>query len=309
MNIPHNKDFLELLIDTIPNPVFYKNKDGIYEHCNQEFAQIILGIPKEKIVGKSLFDIPEYIPLELAKIYKEKDDALFKNPGKQVYEADVKCSDNIVRKFRFHKAVLFDEDKNILGLVGVMLDITEAFENQKLLDEKNKELEDISYKDPLTNIYNRRMFDEVFSKLLSASKRAKRVFNFLLLDVDDFKLYNDNFGHIKGDQALQSVAKAIKDNLMREDDMCFRIGGEEFTALYSTKDIKSANKIAKNICNTINELNIEHITENKVLTASIGLISISSTYDDNLDFYYKRVDKLLYKAKDNGKNQVIQEEL
>lgn len=84
---------LETLMDTLPNPVFYKDKQGIYRGCNITFANQIIGATKEKLIGRSLFDLPDAIPSDLAEIYHRKDFELIENPGTQVYEAIVQCAD------------------------------------------------------------------------------------------------------------------------------------------------------------------------------------------------------------------------
>lgn len=300
-----NADFLELLLNTIPDPVFYKNKDGIYEHCNSAFSEIILGIPREIIIGKSLFDIPDYIPHNLALIYKEKDQHLFDNPGTQVYESDVKCSNGEIRRFKFHKATLQDKNENVIGIVGVMLDVTEIYNSHKELELKNIQLQEMSFKDSLTNIYNRRMFDDIFVKLLKNAKRNKNVFNLVILDVDNFKLYNDTFGHLKGDKALISISKILNKSMKREEDYCFRLGGEEFGLIFSTNSTDSAYEIVNTIKKDIENLQINHISQYGKVTASFGLISVKDNQIHNQDYIYKEADNLLYKAKENGRNRIF----
>jgi len=139
--------FLQTLLDTIPSPIFYKDKDGIYQNCNDAFSKMILGIPKEKIINKSLFDLPDLIPHELAKVYYEKDRHLFDNPGTQIYQGAVKCSDEEIRVFSFYKATVEDDESNVVGLVGVMLDVTELENKKTELSESNSQLESFSFTD------------------------------------------------------------------------------------------------------------------------------------------------------------------
>jgi PAS domain S-box-containing protein len=117
--------FLETLLDTIPNPVFYKDAQGIYRGCNVAFADLILGLPKDEIVGRSLTDLPQAIPPDLADIYHRQDVALIQERGTQFYEAQVQCADGVRRDFFFNKATFDDGAGNAAGIVGVMLDITE----------------------------------------------------------------------------------------------------------------------------------------------------------------------------------------
>lgn len=113
--------FLQRLIDTIPNPIFYKNRDGIYTGCNTAFEGYI-GVPKEQVIGKSVYDIA---PRELADIYYTHDQKLLENPGTQIYESRVKYADGSVHDVIFNKATYADLKGNVDGLVGVILDITE----------------------------------------------------------------------------------------------------------------------------------------------------------------------------------------
>jgi len=303
-----DKLFLQKMLDTMPNPVFYKDIYGIYQNCNDSFSKTILGITKEEIIGKSLFDLPSVIPPELAKLYHIKDQVLFDDPGTQVYEGKVKCADKRTRIFLFNKATVEDESNNILGIVGIMLDITELKENEIKLDEKNKELETLSYTDPLTGALNRRKFDELFVQRLKISMRYKYILNFAIIDVDNFKLYNDNYGHYEGDNVLKCISITINKRLLRPDDYLFRLGGEEFGLLYHTSDEESSLQLIEKIRADIENLNIEHLNNddfNKV-TISIG-ISVIQNISDDTKYIYEKVDSLLYQAKKTGRNKVVAE--
>jgi len=303
-----DKLFLQIMLDTMPNPVFYKDIQGNYQNCNDSFSKTILGISKEDIIGKSLFDLPSVIPSELAKLYHKKDQVLFDNPGTQVYEGKVKCSDGITRIFLFNKATVSDEFKNVLGIVGIMLDITELKENQIKLDEKNKELETLSYTDALTGLLNRRRFDELFIQRIRISKRYKYVLNFAIIDVDNFKLYNDNYGHYEGDNVLKVLSRTINQRLLRPDDYLFRLGGEEFGLLYHTSDEESSLQLIENIRSDVENLNIEHINNNDFnkVTISVGIAVVKNIIDDT-KYIYEKADSLLYQAKKTGRNKVVGE--
>jgi PAS domain S-box-containing protein len=117
--------FLETLIDTIPNPIFYKDRKGAYLWCNKIFSTKIIGLPRHEIMGKTVYDLPEVISLNDADIYHDYDQKLFEQSGVQVYESKVKCADGIKRDFIFYKATYVDDQNTTVGLVGVMVDITE----------------------------------------------------------------------------------------------------------------------------------------------------------------------------------------
>ncbi|MFT5697543.1 MAG: PAS domain S-box-containing protein [Desulforhopalus sp.] len=127
--------FIQTLFDTIPSPVFYKNINGVYLGCNRSFSDLILGITPEELIGCSLYDLPNVIPKHLADIYYKQDRKLFNNPGTQVYEAKVNCSDSILRDFIFYKATYLDHSGKVAGLLGLMLDITDQNKIKNALEK------------------------------------------------------------------------------------------------------------------------------------------------------------------------------
>jgi diguanylate cyclase (GGDEF)-like protein/PAS domain S-box-containing protein len=299
-----DQQFLQILIDTIPSPIFYKCNNGIYRHCNEAFSNKILGISSDMIVNKSLFDLPDQIPPELAKIYAEKDQHLLDNPGTQTYKGKVKCSDDEIRTYQFYKSTILNESGRVAGLVGVMLDITNLEESSTRLEEQNNKLESLSYIDSLSSLYNRRKFEAVFPKLLETPGKD-RLLNIAIIDIDYFKSYNDIYGHPKGDQAIKCIADVIKQNLRRPEDYAFRVGGEEFCLLFWSHDEEGAISIAEAIRNDVQKLAIEHIYNEgeKVVTISTGILSINGSRTDK-ESLYEEADKLLYKAKHAGRNNV-----
>lgn len=303
-----NNSFLEMLFDAIPNPVFYKDKKGVYQNCNDAFSKTILGIPKEEIMGKSLYDLPGLIPKELADIYYEKDQELFKNPGSQSYESKVLCSDHITRYYNFYKATFMSDTQEVLGIIGVMLDISDYKKTVDELDQKNKMLNDLSITDPLTKVHNRRYFEEIFEKKITLLSRHKQSFALMIIDIDFFKNYNDRFGHQLGDAVLQSVAQTIEASFSRENDYVFRLGGEEFGVLFHYNDDKEAIYRAEQLIQNIENLRIEAgiATVSPYLTISAGLCILKGIEYEGLisAHIYNEVDKLLYYSKENGRNKL-----
>ncbi|NOR57810.1 MAG: diguanylate cyclase [Sulfurimonas sp.] len=184
--------------------------------------------------------------------------------------------------------------------------------NRKLNTEINnrivteKKLQELSITDELTTLYNRRHFNEIFPKLINSAKREKQNICFVVMDIDYFKPYNDTYGHISGDRALQSVSTCIKDILTRADDYCFRLGGEEFGLLFKGLSREEATKLIEKVRREIEELKIKHESNSssRYLTASFGLVikNAESVKDENE--LYREADALLYKAKDSGRNRV-----
>jgi diguanylate cyclase (GGDEF)-like protein/PAS domain S-box-containing protein len=301
-------DFLQTLGNTIPTPMFFKDRRGVYKSCNNSFAEIIFGVSKEQIMNHSLFDLAPYIPNELDQAYYANDQSLLEKPGKQVYQASVNCADGLLRIYVFHKATVHDQKNNVIGIVGVMLDVTEL-ENQKLaLQEKSQQLEVHSETDPLTGLQNRRKFNDIFANNLSIAKQQTRLLNFAIIDVDNFKNYNDTYGHVAGDNALILLSRFLQKRLLRADDYIFRLGGEEFGLLFYSDDEASAHEFANNIRQGVENLAIDHLqNENhQLLTISLGIVTIKhKTQTKIISTIYEQADNLMYKAKNSGRNRIL----
>ncbi len=166
-------------------------------------------------------------------------------------------------------------------------------------------LQEISITDPLTTLYNRRYFNEVMPKVISIAKRNGLYITFFILDVDYFKPYNDNYGHIAGDKALVKISKTIKQHVQRDDDFVFRFGGEEFGGVLLSSDIKSSEAHVQEIIKIIQDLGIEHKYSqvSDILTASIGIVTVDPHIVDTIETLYILADKELYRAKEKGRNR------
>nr|WP_255668582.1 PAS domain S-box protein [Methanocella sp. CWC-04] len=132
-----NLNFLQVLMNTIPLPIFYKNREGIYIGCNEAFEKY-LGFDRDSIIGKTVFDLA---PENLAKIYKNADDSLFNSGGIQVYESRVKNADGSEHDVIFNKATYLNPDGSIGGMVGTILDITERKRSENDILKMHRELE------------------------------------------------------------------------------------------------------------------------------------------------------------------------
>ncbi len=166
---------------------------------------------------------------------------------------------------------------------------------------KDKEkFEQLASLDPLTKILNRRKFDELAQYEFEKAKRYGRPMSFIIFDIDDFKKINDKYGHQVGDEVLIGIANRIKDSI-RKTDIFARFGGEEFVILAPETDIIGAKKLAQKLKNIIEGLSVHPVPK---ITASFGVTEIKDS-DNNIDDLYRRADKALYQAKENGKNRVF----
>lgn len=128
------------LVNTVPSPVYYKDRQARYQFCNDAFARQVLGLPLDRIVGRSVRDVPEAIPPALAELYWQHDAEILRQGGAQVYEAPVACPDGKTREFIFNKAVFRNEQGEIDGIIGFMTDVTQYRQAERELDVNRQRL-------------------------------------------------------------------------------------------------------------------------------------------------------------------------
>lgn len=160
----------------------------------------------------------------------------------------------------------------------------------------------MAYTDPLTQTNNRASFNDSVKREMSLAVRHTKNLALIFLDIDYFKTINDYHGHECGDITLSAVAKWIKESL-RDSDAVFRFGGEEFVVLLSETDLAGAELVAERIRNTIESHTLVRDMETINITASLGVSALRD--DDTVDTFVKRADDAMYKAKKNGRNQVV----
>jgi diguanylate cyclase (GGDEF)-like protein len=170
-----------------------------------------------------------------------------------------------------------------------------------------KLLDQLAHLDGLTEISNRRRFDEVFHKEWARSARNGSPFSLAMIDVDYFKQYNDHYGHAMGDIALQKIAKALDSVLRRPADLIARYGGEEFVMLLPEMDIAAAEIIADRCLQIIIDLNIPHHFSEvaDMVTVSIGLATIYIDCATSPQTFLNAADQNLYQAKQSGRNRLV----
>ena len=198
------------------------------------------------------------------------------------------------------------KDGEVEALIGFMFDISERKKTEEKLITMQKELEELSFKDGLTGVANRRMFDSVIELEWNNARRNQQPLSLIMFDIDNFKQYNDCYGHIKGDDCLKLVAQTLRSAATRAHDFFARIGGEEFVLVLPETDASAAAKIAERCRNLIFKEQIEHAASNisRIITISIGVGTIIPAHDDDAIDFIESVDKVLYTAKRNGRNRI-----
>jgi len=177
--------------------------------------------------------------------------------------------------------------------------------NQKL-ERANEELIDMSHRDPLTQIFNRRYFSEQSKKIKSFSQRNDNIpFSLVTLDIDKFKNINDTYGHLVGDEVIIRVAHIIEAEV-RTSDIVARFGGEEFVMLLQDCDLDNAYKVAEKVRQDIEKTSIiVHIDTEVKFTVSIGVAQFNQEDNNNIELTLSRADEALYKAKNIGRNKTV----
>lgn len=180
--------------------------------------------------------------------------------------------------------------------------------NHMELIKHRKMLSSLSMTDGLTGIANRRQFDQILHRELYRAIRNKESLTLILIDIDNFKKYNDHYGHVTGDECLKKVAMAIESCRVRMTDFVARYGGEEFAVVLPNTDREGAQYMANKILVAIFNLAVEHIINNNdfgVVTASSGVYCCVPDHQTTADSAIKEADEGLYKAKYLGRNQTV----
>ena len=174
------------------------------------------------------------------------------------------------------------------------------------LQEANFKLESLSTLDGLTGIPNRRSFDDYIEMSIKSCTRLNKPISLIMADIDFFKGYNDNYGHLKGDDCLINVAKSISLSVKRPLDFVTRYGGEEFAVILPETDEEGAKIIAEIIRKNVEELEIAHKSSDvsAYVTLSLGTTTKSSSIQYSKNELIEHADKALYNSKSNGRNQV-----
>ena len=169
------------------------------------------------------------------------------------------------------------------------------------------ELKRLASIDYLTQIPNRRTFDEFLGREWNRARREQTTLSIAMLDLDFFKHYNDHYGHTAGDECLQAIAATITNALRRPADFCARYGGEEFVVILPNTDSEGAIKVLEAIRQSVMALSISHgfSSAAATITVSIGYTSISPADDISPASALNYADKALYQAKLQGRNQIV----
>ncbi len=285
-----SEEIYQTLFNLSLDAIHLETERGEIIACNRSGHEMF-GYTKEEMLTKTIKDIvpddfaatlPEVIPEEMTtgdvyveRVNKKKDGTLFPT------EINTK----------------FIKIGGQRRLIAYTKDITE----RKKLEE---ELRELTFKDELTKLYNRRFIFNQLEIELARVRREGIVMSLVLLDIDNFKEINDTYGHLCGDNVLRKLSEIIQDNI-RKLDYAGRYGGEEFIIIFTATGIETAWEITERIREQFKKQKFDH--ENLKVSFSAGMIKIEQEAAKNrtIDDLIKEVDNLLYQGKNMGKDQIV----
>ncbi len=205
--------------------------------------------------------------------------------------------------------VVRNDDGTVAALIGFMFDISERKQTEQQLITLQKELEELSFRDGLTGVANRRRFDAIVEVEWSNARRNGQPLSLIMLDIDYFKQYNDRYGHLEGDACLKRIAWVLSSAATRARDLLARFGGEEFVLVLPETDETAARKLAERCRDLILAEQIPHESSpvSSVLTISLGVGTANPDLGDELLPFVDMVDKRLYQAKRQGRDRAVAE--
>ncbi|MCF8038156.1 MAG: diguanylate cyclase [Desulfohalobiaceae bacterium] len=296
---------LEALLNNIQVQIWCLQDEETYGLANAAHARF-LGLERHQIEYQSLFRI---FNRETARENVVKNREIFEKKSRICYDEWCENGHGQKRLLRFIKTPLIDEEQNREYLVCSAEDITEQRMAQEALHKTNRLLEIKSNQDGLTEISNRRCFEDVYIREWRRSKRSALQISLVMVDIDHFKSFNDQYGHQAGDRCLKQVAYALKQSVHRSADFVARYGGEEFVILLPETDLEGTVNVAEKARMNVASLQIPHEFSGveEVVTISVGAavtLPMNGVSDDSGDSFLAAVDKALYLAKDKGRNRI-----
>lgn len=288
--ISKNDMLVRTIVNSSPDAIFVKDLDGKYALFNNGAANIV-GIDADKIIGKDDF-----------ALFPQEDAQRLRSHDKEIIEAGIiKTTEEQVttmfgvKSFLVTKGPLFTESGEVFGLFGISRDITEQKQYEEFLQKSKEEFYHLAHIDILTGLPNRLYFTEVMRDKCD----TKKPFSMILLDLDEFKIVNDSYGHRFGDRLLVEVSKIFVD-IFGDSSFVARMGGDEFAIIMDSNDQDYIVSLMKNLHDTLN--NSFHIGDIEVyITASSGI----SIYGNNatMEVMLQEADAAMSNAKKTGKNK------
>jgi diguanylate cyclase (GGDEF)-like protein/PAS domain S-box-containing protein len=298
------RQFLQNVIDSIPSMIVVKDRSNLIQVANQA-AAILHGVIPTEMVGRREDDInPHLSPVEAKRLEQISQQVMTTQVAYQLEQKLVDAAGNS-RWYQLLVSPFKDSEGGVIGVVNNAIEITERKQIETALQEVNQKLEQLATHDGLTQIANRRYFDEYLQQEWQRMTREQQPLSLILLDVDCFKAYNDYFGHQQGDEGLVAIAQAVRQVVKRSADLLARYGGEEFGVILPNTRRTGAESVAQAIQAEIKALHLPHPKSrvNDYLTVSMGIASVVPTPSQAVEDLVAAADSALYQAKRRGRDR------
>ncbi len=291
---------LQAMFDAMPDGVLLIDPDMKILQGNPRVYDMLPGLPA--VGGKITPDCVEKDACPFQGI-----EAVLKHGRVAGHQCSVKLPDGEQRHLHSISAPITEEGR-VAYVVEVIRDVTERIKTELELEEKtaellatNRLLSRIAITDSLTQLYNRRHFDELLYKEVKRFKRRKYAYlSLMMIDIDHFKMLNDRYGHLAGDNVLREMAKLLKEGV-RETDTIARYGGEEFVIIMPDTHIYGAAHKAEKLRKKVQDTEFPGQNKPVHITISIGLAAYAAGLPQDL---VKAADEALYEAKHSGRNMI-----
>lgn len=317
LTLRQNQDRLLHIVEGITIPTFVINKNHIVTHWNQACANIT-GVPAAEVIGTRQqwrafysFERPVMADLIVDQVIEHM---VVKHYGSKYVRSKIIAEAFEAEDFfphfgeagkwlYFTAAPLKDDNGQICGAIETLQDVSDRRKAELALKESERLYRDLSITDGLTKLYNSRHFFGRTREEIERCNRYASPLSLILLDVDNFKGFNDTYGHIDGDRVLAGLADVIRDSI-RGVDSAYRYGGEEFIVLFPETEPGEAALVAERIRQTF-EQTIFSPEDGVCVTMTISIGGGSYHGGEDLTSFVKRIDGAMYEAKRRGKNRVV----
>lgn len=292
---------LEQIFTSCADAIWVVRQDGIVVRANEAMLRF-LRRPSEEVIGSSCKSL-----LNAGICHDGTCPLKTAHQPNAFYEYDIERTDGpgALEHYLLSTASLVTLDGS-RGIVGQFKDMTLRKQAESALERANVALERIARIDELTQVANRRSFDEALVREWQRSTREQAPLSLVMCDIDCFKNYNDLYGHQAGDDCLRQVAQALADCVNRSSDLAARYGGEEFVFLLPQTSLEGAREIAEKARQGIEGLGLKHEASvvRPTVTLSLGVATVVPTMSGEPEVLIKIADEALYRAKEAGRNRV-----
>ena len=289
-----------IILESIEEGYYEVDLAGNFTFFNDSLCRII-GYPKEEIMG---MNNRQYTDKEhQKKLFKMFNKVYRTGQSTKEFDWQITRKDGTKRYIEVSVSLQKNSSGNPIGFHGIAHDITERKRMEEKLLDSEKRYRELSIIDDLTQLYNSRYFyHQLKTEIDRAIRYGKQPLSLLLLDLDNFKEFNDNYGHVEGDQVLSRLGQLIK-KCLRESDLAYRYGGEEFTILLPMTTSRDGIVTAERIRTELKKEIFSPVPEKKVcMTTSIGIAQYR--IGEDMKAFVARADQLMYQAKNDGKDRV-----